>query len=401
MDKAIDVLIAGAGIVGLATAYQLIRMKPNWRVVVLEKEAHPAMHQTSHNSGVVHSGVYYKPGSLKAKNCIAGRKELLSFCDDQGIPYKKIHKLIVATREDEIARLKELQARGVANGVQGIRLLSESEVREVEPNVYAKEALFLPECQIIEYKQVALALCSWIRAHQGEIIFNERVVNVKADGKTCSTSTQNQTYRSRIFLSCTGLYSDRLARNSMNVKQRIIPFRGEYYELSQEKSGVVQGLIYPVPDPRFPFLGVHLTPMMNGRVEAGPNAILALSREGYRKSDFSWKDTREFLSYSGFWKMAWNYWKAGAYEIARSMSKELFLRDLQRLVPSIQEKDLHPGGSGVRAQVVTREGKLLDDFSIVQEQNTVYVLNAPSPAATASFSIGRTLAEMILNVETE
>lgn len=398
MGQVLDVVIAGAGIVGLATAYQLMRLKPEWKIAILEKESYPAMHQTSHNSGVVHSGVYYKPGSLKAKNCIAGRKELLAFCDEHGILYKKIHKLIVATRDDELPRLKELLLRGNANSVPGVRIISQHEVQDIEPNVAAKEALFLPECHIIDYKQVAEALCSWICKHQGEIVFNEKVLKVDTDGKICRVSAQNQSYLCRRFLSCTGLHSDQVARNSKLVKQRIIPFRGEYFELSNEKRGVVHGLIYPVPDPRFPFLGVHVTPMIDGKVEAGPNAVLAFSREGYRKRDFNWKDTQEFLSYSGFWKMAWNYWKAGLYEVARSMSKELFLKDLQRLVPSLESKDLLPGGSGVRAQVVTKEGKLLDDFSILQEQNIVYVLNAPSPAATASFSIGRSLAEMIFNV---
>lgn len=397
MDTPIDVVIAGAGIVGLATAYQLMRLKPEWRVVVLEKESLPALHQTSHNSGVVHSGVYYKPGSLKAKNCIAGKRELLAFCDEHGILYKKIHKLIVATRDDELPRLKELFSRGVANGVSNLKILSQKQVIEIEPNVSAKEALFLSDCHIIDYKEVAVALCEWIRQNNGEILFNQKVEKVDTNGKICTISCKNQSYRSHLFLSCTGLHSDRLARHSLKVRQKIIPFRGEYYEISEKKKEIVQGLIYPVPDPRFPFLGVHVTPMINGKIEAGPNAILALSREGYKKTDFNWKDTREFLSYSGFWKMAWNYWKAGVYEVARSMSKELFLRDLQRLVPSIESKDLLPGGSGVRAQVVTKEGKLLDDFAIVQEQNTVFVLNAPSPAATASFSIGRSLAEMVLN----
>lgn len=396
MDSLSDLTIAGAGIVGLATAYQLMRLKPEWKIQILEKEPEVAKHQTSHNSGVVHSGIYYKPGSLKAKHCTAGRIELLEFCDEYGVFYKKIHKLIVATQDKEQRSLRELLARAEIHGIQRAKILSQDEVNEIEANVCAKEALFLPDCHIIDYKQVAESLKSWIERHGGKIVFNECADKIKTDGKICEISTQSKVYRSRTFLSCTGLYSDRLARKVLDVKNRIIPFRGEYYTLSPENRDIVRGLIYPVPDSRFPFLGVHLTPMVDGKIEAGPNAVLAFSREGYKKINFNWQDTRDFLTYAGFWKMAWNYWKAGCYEMARSVSKQLFLRDLQKLVPSIEEKDLLPGGSGVRAQVVTNEGKLLDDFSILQEKNAIYVLNAPSPAATASFSIGKALAHMIL-----
>jgi len=396
MGQDLDVIIAGAGIVGLAAAYQLMQMQPGCRVLIIEKESEVGMHQTSHNSGVVHSGVYYKPGSLKAKNCIAGRKELLAFCDERGIRYQKIHKLIVATKNEDPSRLRELLRRAQENGIFGAKIVSQDAVKELEPNVTAQEALLIPECHIVDYKQVARSLSSRITSQSGEIVYNEKVQNVQTDGNICEVSTQKKSYRSRMFLSCTGLFSDRLAKNTLQVDQRIIPFRGEYYEIAPEKRDVVRGLIYPVPDPRFPFLGVHLTPMVNGKLEAGPNAILALSREGYKKVDFNWKDTKDILSYAGFWRMAWNYWRAGCYELARSMNKRLFLGDLQKMVPCIEEKDLLPGGSGVRAQVVTKEGKLLDDFSILHEKNTIYVLNAPSPAATASFSIGRTLAEMIL-----
>lgn len=390
-----DVVIAGAGIVGLATAYQLLQLRPGWKVQVLEKESAPALHQTGRNSGVVHSGIYYKPGSLKAKNCIDGRRELLTFCDRESIPYRTIHKLIVATEPSELPNLKELLARGQANGVRGVRLLSQSESLEIEPNVSALEALYLPECQIIDYSRVARALHAAILRQGGEVLFNERVVKFSSDGVV----SQNRVYPARFFINCAGLYSDRLARasSSGNIGHRILPFRGEYYELTQEKKDLVRGLIYPVPDIRFPFLGVHLTHMMNGKIEAGPNAILATAREGYKKTDVNFKDLGDILSYPGFWKMAFKYWKAGLYEMARSSSKRLFLRDLQRLVPSIQERDLLPGGSGIRAQAVQRDGKLIYDFSIFEERSAIHVLNAPSPAATASLSIGRTIADMAIH----
>lgn len=395
-----DVIIAGAGIVGLATAYQLLRSKPHLKVLILEKESGPALHQTGRNSGVVHTGVYYKPGSLKAKNCIEGRKELLKFCDTENIHYQKKYKLIVATRSEEKLKLQEILSRGQTNGVPGIKLLSKEQVLEIEPEVNALEALFIPECHIISYREVAKALCNWIQKNGGEIIFNEPIEEARSEGKECAVIGKNKSYKSHFFINCTGLYSDRIARASLGkIDHQILPFRGEYYELVEEKRRLVQGLIYPVPDPKFPFLGVHLTPMVDGKVEAGPNAILAFAREGYRKTDFNWKDTKEVLSYSGFWQMAYKYWKAGAYEMVRSFSKQIFLRDLQRLVPAIEAKDLHPGGCGIRAQVVTKEGKLLDDFAFLQEKNMLHVLNAPSPAATASFSIGRYLAGMTLNTK--
>lgn len=386
-----DILIAGAGIVGLATAYQLLEQKPGLRVLVLEKEQGPALHQTGRNSGVVHSGIYYKPGSLKAKNCIEGRKELLAFCESQGIRYEKKHKLIVATEKEELSRLETIHARGRANGIPGLRLLSKQEVLEIEPNVNAMIALFLPECFILDYTEIARALCREIEKRGGTIVFNEPVLKVQG----AVVTGKKKTYQCRFFINCTGVYSDRMVRASQEkMDLRILPFRGEYYELV--KKNCIQGLIYPVPDPKFPFLGVHLTPRLNGSVEAGPNAVLALSREGYRKSDIRWQDVREIFLYRGFWKMASRHWKTGIYEIARSWSKQLFTRDLQRLVPSLKEEDLRIAGSGIRAQVVTKEGTLLDDFVFVQKEYSLHVVNAPSPAATASFAIGRTLAQIAL-----
>lgn len=392
-----SIIIIGAGIVGLATAYQLLKLNPHLKVKVLEKEAGPAFHQTGHNSGVVHTGIYYKPGSLKAKNCIAGRKELLAFCDRYGISYKGVHKLIVATRSEELPALKEIWLKGQANQIPSIELIGREKIRQIEPNVEAIEAVYVPHCHIIDYKEVAIALCHWIQNQGGEVIFNEKINQIEVGAQYQVIG--NKTHQSDYLINCAGLYSDRIARSSLGkekISQQILPFRGEYYELVPEKSHLVSGLIYPVPDPRFPFLGVHLTRLVNGRVEAGPNAVLAFAREGYRKSDVCWKDIGETLSYEGFWKMAFKYGKVGFYEMARSFSKKLFLRDLRRLVPTIEEKDLKPGGAGIRAQAVTREGKLLDDFSILQEKKAIHVINAPSPAATASFSIGRTIAEMVL-----
>lgn len=391
------IIIAGAGLVGLTTAYQLLRMDPKLKILILEKESEPAAHQSGHNSGVVHTGIYYKPGSLKAKNCIEGRKKLLHFCDEEEVNYKKIHKLIVATEAKELPKLYELFDRGKANGVPGIELFDQTKVKEIEPHVHALEAIFIPCCHIIDYRQVAKALCKWIQKKGGEFVFNEPVVTIRKEEQKCIVVAKSKTYSSSFFINCAGLHSDRIAQMALGkAVHRILPFRGEYYELVSEKKNLIKGLIYPVPDPKFPFLGVHLTPMIDGKVEAGPNAILAFAREGYRKSDFNWKDMKEVLSYPGFWRMASKYWKAGIYEMLRSCSKKIFLRDLQRIVPAIEASDLASGGTGIRAQVVTREGLLLDDFAFEQDGKFLHVLNAPSPAATASFSIGKMLANMIL-----
>jgi L-2-hydroxyglutarate oxidase len=372
-----DVVIAGAGMVGLATAFELSQ-KGN-SVLVLEKESGPAKHQSGRNSGVVHSGVYYKPGSLKAKNCIEGRSALLEFCEKESIPTRKLHKLIVATDKKELPRLQDIYQRGLGNKISNLRILSAEETLEWEPNVFSIQSLLIENCHIVDYRQVANSLCKKV-----PVRFNEAVISYGRE-----VVTTKNVYRYKTFINCAGLHSDRLAKIAPH---KILPFRGEYYLLTKVRT---TGLIYPVPDPNFPFLGVHLTPMINGRVEAGPNAVLAFAREGYRKTDFNWRDVLDVLKYPGFWKMAGKYWKAGCYEMARSLSKTLFLKDLRRLVPTMEISDLEPGSSGVRAQVVTREGKLLDDFSFERKNNVLHVFNAPSPAATASFSIAKTLASMI------
>ena len=390
-----DIAIIGAGIVGLATAYQLLRLRPHLKLTILEKESGPGRHQTGHNSGVVHSGIYYKPGSLKAKNCIAGRKELLAFLQEHNIPHRQIHKVIVAKEASELPRLEELFQRGMANGVENIELIAAARLREIEPHVAGLKAIYLPRCFIVDYRKVAEVLCQTIQQMGVNIVFQQTVNAWVPTTEGLLIRTQNEEYRTGQLINCGGLFSDRLAKNDSEISHQIFPLRGEYYTLSPQAQTLVQGLIYPVPDPRFPFLGVHLTPMMNGKVEAGPNAVLAWAREGYSKKDFSFRDLTEVLRYPGFWRMAVRYWKIGAYEMARSYSKRLFVKDLQKLIPCLRAQDLKEGGSGVRAQVVTREGKLLDDFAIQKQGPAIHVINAPSPAATASFAIGKTIAEMV------
>jgi len=391
-----DVIVIGAGIIGLATAYQLLKAKPDLNILILEKEEGPAKHQTGRNSGVIHSGIYYKPGSLKAKNCLSGKKELLEFCESFGIRTQKLNKVIVATDQRQRSGLSDIFERGRANGVENLQRISSSQLREVEPHVKALEAILIPQCPVVSYVDVAKKLTEEFQRLGGRVYFQEAVESIELRGGKIRVRSSSKEIEASNLINCAGLFSDRIARKALGkekVVHRILPFRGEYYEICESKRNLVKGLIYPVPDPRFPFLGVHLTRMIDGKVEAGPNAILAFAREGYQKTDIDFRDCLDLVSFPGFWRMAMKYWKAGLYEVARSMSKKLFLRDLQKLVPEISEKDLVPGGSGIRAQAVTREGKLVDDFSILEEENMIHVLNAPSPAATASFAIGRQIAE--------
>ncbi len=387
-----DAVIIGGGIVGLATAYQILRSKPGSQVAVLEKEAEVGLHQTGRNSGVIHSGGYYRPDSLKAKNCIQGRKELLSFCEEREVSLSKLGKVIVASRQEELPVLDQIIEKGVANGVSLERVGIER-LREIEPHVKALAGIWIPDVYSVSFREVARKLADAIKEMGGSVLCQQKVCKIGADGMV---ETESKSFDSHFVINCAGLFSDRLAKASgLEVPFRIIPFRGEYFEISPEKRGLVKGLIYPVPDPRFPFLGVHLTRMVDGRVEAGPNAVLATAREGYKKSDFVWNDLKGVLGYSGFWKMAMRYWSAGCYEVVRSFSKKQFVKDAQRLVPELKEKDLEPGGSGVRAQVVLPNGKLLDDFALMKKGRIVHVLNAPSPAATASFAIGRHIADLL------
>lgn len=391
MRQNVDVIVIGAGMVGLATAYQLLQRNPRLHVAVLEKEAGPACHQSGHNSGVIHSGVYYKPGSLKANNCFHGKQELITFCREHGIPYQKLGKVIVATREQEFPALEEIEKRGRANGVENLKLIGPEELKEIEPHARGLKALWIPDSHVVSYRTIAEKLCEILRSKGAQILFGEEVLKINGT----ILETKKNVYEAKSLVNCAGLFSDRIARMALDKPAyQILPFRGEYYHL---KADLVKGLIYPVPNPKFPFLGVHLTRMIDGTIEAGPNAVLAMAREGYRKTDFSLRDTFDLISYSGFWRMGLRYGNIGLYEIYRSFRKKAFLRDLQRLVPSIRENDLEPGGSGVRAQLVTREGKMVDDFVILREKNRIHVLNAPSPAATASFSIGRQIVEHILS----
>ena len=389
-----DVAIIGAGIVGLATALSLIE-KYRLSVVVLEAENEVASHQTGHNSGVIHSGLYYKPGSLKALNCVSGREAMYRFCEENEIAHDRCGKVVVATISNEIPALNMLEERGRANGLDGIRRLNSGEIREIEPHVNGIDGLWVPQTGIVNYTDVSKAYVKKIVAAGGEIKTNHRVVGFENNRGLIQLKTLAGDIETKNIINCAGLRSDRIAKLcGVNPGLQIIPFRGEYYELIPEKEYLVKNLIYPVPDIRFPFLGVHFTRMIHGGVEAGPNAVLALKREGYRKADISIPDIAYYGGYIGFWKMAFKYWKMSISETYRSFSKAAFVKALQRLIPELIMEDVHPAGSGVRAQALSPDGKLLDDFSIVESPHQIHVLNAPSPAATASLSIGATIASM-------
>ncbi len=389
-----DVAIIGGGIVGLATAMALSK-RPNLSVIVLEAESRIATHQTGNNSGVIHSGIYYKPGSLKAKNCVEGRRAMYEFCAEHNIPHDNCGKVIVATRQDELPALDRLYERGIANGLVGLERLSAEEIKEYEPHATGIAAIRVPETGIVDYVAVCNAYAKIIQDAGGKIQTNARVTGFRKAGNDFVLQTAQGEVACRNLINCGGLQSDRIARLcGVNPGLQILPFRGEYYELVPEKHHLVKNLIYPVPDPRFPFLGVHFTRMINGGVEAGPNAVLAFKREGYKMSAISLRDMAQVLTYSGFWRMALKYWKTSIDEYYRSFSKAAFVKALQRLLPELQMADVHRSGAGVRAQALDPKGALLDDFSIVEAERMVHVLNAPSPAATASISIGRSIAEM-------
>ena len=389
-----DVIVIGGGIVGMATALQLVR-STKASVLVLEAEGVLGAHQTGHNSGVIHSGVYYKPGSLKAKNCTTGREEMYAFCAEHGITHEQCGKLVVATSEAEIPKLNELEERSRANNLPGIKRLRAEELKDYEPHVAGIAGLLVPTTGIVDYKDVVVKYGELLKAAGSDFILNCRVTGVSRNGSEITIQTTQGDFTTAYVIACCGLQCDRVARMcGCDPGVKIIPFRGEYYELVPEKHHLVKNLIYPVPDPRFPFLGVHFTRMAKGGVEAGPNAVLAFKREGYTRSSFDLHDVEEMLGFSGFWKMAGKYWKMGFDEFHRSFSKAAFVKALQKLMPEIQDADLKPGGAGVRAQAVDPQGKLIDDFHIVQDDRFIHVLNAPSPAATASLSIGRSIAEM-------
>lgn len=392
-----DVIVVGAGIVGLATSYQLLTRKPDLKILILEKEDEPAKHQTGNNSGVIHSGIYYKPGSLKALNCREGYQRLLKFCDENSIKYEICGKLIVATSESEISQLNNLYERGIKNGLVNIKKLSMEELKDYEPAVNGIAGIYVPYTGIIDFKEVSRKLAEKFLNTGGEIKFKSKVLQIKNSDGRVEVITENEALIAKFLITCAGLFSDRLARlTNPDLPLRIIPFRGEYYELKAAKRHLVKNLIYPVPDPNFPFLGVHFTRMIDGKVEAGPNAVPAFKREGYNKSDLNLKDIVETFRWKGFRIVAKKYWKIGLGEFYRSFSKHAFTKSLQKLIPEIQENDLIKGGTGVRAQACDVYGNLIDDFYFVENKNVIHVCNAPSPAATASLSIGNYIANIVV-----
>ena len=389
-----DVIVIGGGIVGLATAYKLLEQKPELKLRILEKEKSIGLHQSGHNSGVIHSGIYYKPGSMKAKNCRRGVEELLLFCDKFNVQYDLCGKVIVAVNLEEVNRLDALYKRGLENGISNIRIVDSQELKDLEPHATGIKAIHVPSMGIINYTSVVDELAKQIIKRGGEIKTKATVKGFVRKAGECIVNTQMCDYPTELVINCAGLYSDKIAQLAgENSSISIIPFRGEYYVLKPESRHLVNSLIYPVPDPRLPFLGVHFTRRIDGSVEAGPNAVLATAREGYRRRDFNFQETWELLTNPGVWKIGRNYWKTGMGEYTRSLFKPLFVKALQYLVPAIQGSDLVTGGSGVRAQAMDETGKLLDDFCIVQSERFIHVLNAPSPAATASFAIGSTIAD--------
>ena len=389
-----DVGVVGAGIVGLATAMALKKRRPEARLILLDKEPRVGWHQTGHNSGVIHSGIYYRPGSLKASLCVRGGRALLSFCRENGIPVERCGKVIVALSKEELPRLEELYRRGITNQVEGLSQIGPERLKEIEPNSRGIQALHLPSVSVVDYQQVAQAFSRTLRAQEVPIRLSTPVLRITQNSQGLLLHSASEEFQVRYLISCAGLQADRLATGTgMPLPLQIIPFRGEYYELVPEKRSLVRGLIYPVPDPRLPFLGVHLSRRIDGRVEAGPNAVLAFKREGYKKTDLNLEDLRQMVSFPGFWRMAGRYWRTGLEEMRRSFSKADFVRSIQRLVPAIQGADLKPGGSGVRAQAVNEQGDLLDDFHLVQNNRSLHLCNAPSPAATASIAIGEYVAE--------
>ena len=398
-DSQLDVVIVGGGIVGLATAYSLLTTNPALKLVVLEKEPSLGAHQTGHNSGVIHSGLYYKPGSLKAKNCIEGYAKLLQFCREHEIAHEICGKIVVALSEQERSQLDMLRQRGEQNGLTGIRRLNKTEIVEIEPHCTGIDGLFVPQTGIVDYTAVVMRLAERIQNFGGEILTSSEVVEIKESSNTVLVCTKQQRFTTRALITCGGLQSDRLALQTQpDLDLRIIPFRGEYFELKESAKHLVNSLIYPVPDPNFPFLGVHFTRRIDGTIECGPNAVLAFAREGYRKTDISIREFSQTLAWPGFRKIAFKYWRTGLGEYHRSFSKNAFVAALQKLVPEITANDLQPTGAGVRAQACSRAGSLLDDFEIRQIGRVVHVCNAPSPAATASLAIGDAIASRVSSI---
>jgi L-2-hydroxyglutarate oxidase LhgO len=387
------VAIIGGGIVGLATAYQLLLRFPATQLLLLEKEAGAAHHQTGNNSGVLHCGLYYKPGSAKAQLAVQGIRRMVEFCAEHNVPYELCGKIVVATDAEELPRLQALFERGVANGLQGLQLLGPEQIRELEPHAAGLAAIRVPQEGIVDYVAAANAMVGCIREGGGEIRFSSQVLKLQ-QGKAWTICTTSGDYEADFIINCAGLHCDRISKMAGNHDPtRIVPFRGEYYKLTEQREYLVRNLIYPVPDPKFPFLGVHFTRLIHGGIEAGPNAVLALAREGYRRTDFSLRDFVETVTYRGFWKFFLRYPSMCVAEVRRSLSKALFCRSLQRLVPEIRIDDLAQGGAGVRAQALSPSGDLVQDFYFVRQPRGLHVLNAPSPAATACLAIADRIIE--------
>lgn len=389
-----DIAIIGGGIIGLAAALELLTRRPNLRLVVLEKEQRIARHQSGHNSGVIHSGIYYNPGSLKARACVAGKARLIRFCDEHAIPYELCGKLIVATDAEELPRLDNLYQRGLANAVPGLELIGPQQMREIEPHAVGVKALWAPTTGIVDFGRVAAVYAELVRARSGVILTGRRVEAIARGDGDQRLVTAGGVISARAVISCAGLHADRVARlTGAPDAPRIVPFRGDYYVLRPERRDLVKGLIYPVPDPRFPFLGVHFTRRIDGEIWLGPNAVLAFAREGYRRLDLNPRDLSEALRYRGFQRLAAKFWRTGLAEMYRDFSKTAFLRALQRYMPTLRAADLLPGPSGVRAQALAADGALVDDFVIDQQDDTIHVRNAPSPAATSSLAIAEMIAD--------
>jgi (S)-2-hydroxyglutarate dehydrogenase len=390
-----NVIIIGGGVVGLGVALAITRRFPHLRLLVLEKEDRVARHQSGHNSGVIHSGVYYKPGSLKAKLCVSGAAAMVDFCREHSVPYNVCGKVIVAACTDEVPRLEELRRRGEANGLTGLHVIGPEELREIEPHAGGIGALVVPSTGVTDYAAVCGKYAELISARGATVLTSAAATTVRRNADEVVVETPKGAFTASALINCAGLYSDRIARMAGDDPGvMIVPFRGEYFGLRPERASLVRALIYPVPDPRFPFLGVHFTRRVTGKVDAGPNAVLALARQGYRHSDLNLGEMASSLAFPGFWRMARQHWRYGLDEWHRSFSKSAFVRALQHLLPEIAEDDLVPGGSGVRAQALKPDGALVDDFLFVSSGRVLHVLNVPSPAATASLAIGEAIADL-------
>ncbi|HRI00475.1 MAG TPA: L-2-hydroxyglutarate oxidase [Saprospiraceae bacterium] len=391
------IVIIGGGIVGLATAMQLHEKLPDVKIVILEKENDVARHQSGHNSGVIHSGIYYKPGSNKAKNCTEGYAKMLRFCDEQNIPYQLIGKLIVANDEKQKIKLDQIYNNGLNNGLKNIKVLKKEEIQNLEPNVRSKYAIHVPQAGIVDYKLVSQKMRSCLEGQGVEVLTNKKAIAIDSVHQVLRVACEDESlYEADFLVNCAGLQSDRIcALAGINSPYRIIPFKGVYYYLNENKKEIVKSLIYPVPDPNFPFLGIHYTKLMNGQQTLGPNAILAFDRENYANQDINWKDLQSILSYKGFWKLIGKHWNVGLTEYFRNYSKHYFAFKASEMTPGIVATDLTESSSGIRAQVIDRDGNMVDDFAVLKAKQMIHICNAPSPAATASLSIGDQIAQMI------